>query len=70
MKTVTGDYSAIVPGIPGRLTLAKCKLAIRAIGGSVNRTGYGTELRVRVAGGEYFADGYQDAIGTARAMAR
>jgi hypothetical protein len=40
------------------------------LGGSCNRTGFDREMRVRLAGGEYFTDDYTDVIGTARHMAK
>jgi hypothetical protein len=53
-----------------RLTQAIVRRYVRLLGGSCSRTGFGAELRVRLAGGEYFTDCLQDAIGTARYMAR
>jgi len=52
-----------------RLTQAIVRRYVRLLGGTCNRTGFGKELRVRLAGAEYFTEDLQDAVGTARYMA-
>jgi hypothetical protein len=52
-----------------RLTQAIVRRYVRLLGGKCGRTGFGSELRIRLVGAEYFTDSLEDAIGTARYMA-
>ena len=53
-----------------RITQAIARRYVRLLGGTCNRTGFGRELKVKLAGCEYFTDCPEDAVGTARHMAR